>query len=62
MLLLGVDEFKLKRETVKEKLQKNLNLDSLNSSRLKLASDYYNASEMSAKFKKIKVFLFLIHY
>lgn len=60
MLLLGVDEYKKKRETVKEKLKKNLNIDSLNSTQLKLASDYYNASEMSAKFRKIKV-LFYIH-
>lgn len=58
ILILGVDEYKIKRETVKEKLKKNLNLDSLNSSQLKLASDYYNANEMSVKFKKVKVFIF----
>ncbi|VVC37246.1 SNU66/SART1 family [Cinara cedri] len=51
---LGVDENKVKRETVKEKLKMNLNLDSLNSTQLKLASDYYNASEMNVKFRKIK--------
>jgi len=53
---LGVDEYKAKRETIKEKLKKNLNQDSLNSTQLKLASDYYNANEMSVKFKKVKVF------
>lgn len=57
-MVLGVDEYKIKRQTVKEKLKKNLNLDSLNSSQLKLASDYYNANEMSVKFKKVKVFIF----
>lgn len=60
-MVLGVDEYKIKRETVKEKLKKNLNLDSLNSSQLKLASDYYNANEMSVKFKKVKVFIFYAH-
>lgn len=59
-MLLGVDEYKIKRETIKEKLKKNLNQDTLNSSQLKLASDYYNDSEMSVKFKKVKVFLFII--
>lgn len=61
LLLLGVDKYKVKRETVKEKLKKNLNIDSLNSSQLKLASDYYNASEMSAKFRKIKVHCIYIY-
>jgi len=51
---LGIDEYKVKRETVKEKLKRNLNQDNLNSTQLKLASDYYNDSEMSAKFKKVK--------
>lgn len=51
---LGVDEYKIKRETIKEKLKKNLNQDTLNSSQLKLASDYYNDSEMNVKFKKVK--------
>lgn len=60
-LLLGVDEYKIKRETIKEKLKKNLNQDTLNSSQLKLASDYYNDSEMSVKFKKVKVFLYIIN-
>lgn len=53
---LGVDQYQVKRETIKEKLKKNLNQDSLNSTQLKLASDYYNDSEMSVKFKKVKVF------
>lgn len=60
-MLLGVDEYKAKRETIKEKLKKNLNQDSLNSTQLKLASDYYNASEMSVKFKKVKVFKVIIN-
>ncbi|XP_050428461.1 U4/U6.U5 tri-snRNP-associated protein 1 [Adelges cooleyi] len=51
---LGVDEYKAKRDTIKEKLKKNLNMDSLGSTQLKLASDYYNDSEMSVKFKKVK--------
>ncbi|XP_025412305.1 U4/U6.U5 tri-snRNP-associated protein 1 [Sipha flava] len=51
---LGVDEYKVKRDTIKEKLKKNLNQDTLNTTQLKLASDYYNASEMSVKFKKVK--------
>lgn len=54
-MLLGVDEYKVKRDTIKEKLKKNLNQDTLNTTQLKLASDYYNASEMSVKFKKVKV-------
>lgn len=57
-LLLGVDEYKAKRNTIKEKLKKNLNQETLNSSQLKLASDYYNDTEMSAKFKKVKVIKF----
>lgn len=52
---LGVDEYKKKRETIKEKLKNKLNQDSLNSNPLKLASDYYNDNEMSIKFKKVKV-------
>jgi len=55
-LLIGVDEYKVKRETIKEKLRNNLNQDNLNTTKLKLASDYYNDSEMSVKFKKVKVF------
>lgn len=49
---LGVDEYKIKRETIKEKLKKNQ--ETLNTTQLKLASDYYNASEMSVKFRKVK--------
>jgi hypothetical protein len=56
LILLGVDEYKVKRDTIKEKLKKNLNQDTLNTTQLKLASDYYNASEMSVKFKKVKVY------
>lgn len=52
---IGIDEYQAKRETIKEKLKKNLNLDSLSSTQLRLASDYYNDSEMSVKFKKVKV-------
>lgn len=59
ILISGIDEYKVKRETIKEKLKKNLNIDSLNSTQLKLASDYYNDSEMSVKFKKVKVFFVL---
>ncbi|XP_050535297.1 U4/U6.U5 tri-snRNP-associated protein 1 [Daktulosphaira vitifoliae] len=51
---LGINNYQAKRETIKEKLKKNLNLDSLSSTQLKLASDYYNDSEMSVKFKKVK--------
>lgn len=59
ILISGIDEYKVKRETIKEKLKKNLNIDSLNSTQLKLASDYYNDSEMSVKFKKVKVYFVL---
>ncbi|KAL4149294.1 hypothetical protein QTP88_003273 [Uroleucon formosanum] len=51
---LGVDEYKLKRDTIKEKLKKKLNQETLNTTQLKLASDYYNDTEMSVKFKKVK--------
>lgn len=55
---LGVDEYKIKRDTIREKLKKNMNQETLNTTQLKLASDYYNDSEMSVKFKKVKVILF----
>lgn len=61
IVIIGVDEYKVKRETIKEKLKKNLNQDTLNSTQLKLASDYYNASEMSVKFKKVKVIIININ-
>lgn len=57
-LLLGVDEYKVKRDTIKEKLKKKLNQETLNTTQLKLASDYYNDTEMSVKFKKVKVISF----
>lgn len=56
-MFLGIDEYKVKRDIIKDKLKKNLNQDTLNTTQLKLASDYYNASEMSVKFKKVKVYL-----
>ncbi|KAL5234499.1 hypothetical protein ACI65C_001909 [Semiaphis heraclei] len=51
---LGVDEYKAKRDTIKENLKKKLNQETLNTTQLKLASDYYNDTEMSVKFKKVK--------
>jgi len=57
-LFLGVDEYKAKRDTIKEKLKKKLNQETLNTTQLKLASDYYNDTEMNVKFKKVKVISF----
>lgn len=39
-----------------------MNQDTLNTTQLKLASDYYNASEMSVKFKKVKVYFLYFKY